>query len=142
MTRDVLISISGSQISDNGQEEIELVTTGDYFLKDGKHYILYDEIADDTKAIIKNTVKITSNSMEVIKRGSTSTHMVFQKNEKNVSCYQTPFGELMVGIGTNEICIEETEDLLKAAVSYSLDINYEHISNCSIAVEVKPKNNA
>lgn len=139
MTRDVLIRISGSQISDNGQEEIELVTTGDYFLKDGKHYVLYDEISDDTKAIIKNTVKITSDSMEVIKGGSTSTHMVFHKNQKNVSCYQTPFGELMVGISTNEICIEETENLLKAVVVYSLDINYEHISNCNITIEIKPK---
>ena len=40
MTRDVLISIRGAQIQEADQEQIELITTGDYFLKNGKHYIL------------------------------------------------------------------------------------------------------
>ena len=43
MTRDVLISIRGAQISDGDQEDVEMVTTGDYFLKNGKHYIIYED---------------------------------------------------------------------------------------------------
>ena len=35
MTRDVLISISGSQSSESDQDEIEMVTTGNYFFKEG-----------------------------------------------------------------------------------------------------------
>ena len=33
MTRDVVISISGAQFSEGDQEDVELITTGDYFLK-------------------------------------------------------------------------------------------------------------
>ena len=76
MTRDVLISISGSQSSESDQDEIEMVTTGNYFFKEGKHYILYEEIADKGD-VIKNTIKVTKDSMEMIKRGSASLHMVF-----------------------------------------------------------------
>ncbi len=139
MTRDVLISISGSQSSESDQDEIEMVKTVNYFFNEGKNYILYEEIADKGD-VIKNTIKVTKDSMEMIKRGSASLHMVFQKGKKNVSCYITPFGELMVGVCTSEIQIEEGEDLLKIQVVYSLEINGEHISNCNITVEVKPKN--
>ena len=38
MTRDVLISISGSQSSESDQDEIEMVTTGNYFFK---HFLLH-----------------------------------------------------------------------------------------------------
>ena len=47
MTKDVLINISGLQMDINKDEPVELMTTGAYYLKNGKHYILYDEMADD-----------------------------------------------------------------------------------------------
>lgn len=139
MTREVLISISGAQFADNDMEDVEMITTGDYFLKNGKHYIVYEEVGDGGVEVIKNTIKIMPDSMDIIKKGSTSTHMVFEKNKKNLSCYLTPFGELMVGISTNDIRVEEGEDLLKVDVEYSLDINYEHVSDCNITVAVRPK---
>lgn len=139
MTRDVLISISGAQFSDNDMEDVEMLTTGDYFLKNGKHYIIYEEVGDGGVEVIKNTIRIMPDSMDIIKKGSTSTHMVFEKNKKNLSCYLTPFGELMVGISTNDIRVEEEENLLKVDVEYSLDINYERVSDCNITVSVRPK---
>jgi len=139
MTRDVLISISGAQFSEFDSDDVEMITTGDYFMKNGKHYILYDEIVEDSREIIKNTIKIHPDGMDVIKKGSTSTHMVFEKNKKNLSSYMTPFGEMIVGIATNDIRIEEEENLLKVNVEYSLDINYEHVSDCNITVSVRAK---
>lgn len=139
MTREVLISISGAQFSDNDIEDVEMITTGDYFLKNGKHYIVYEEVGDGGMEMIKNTIKIRPDSMDIIKKGTTNTHMVFEKNKKNLSCYLTPFGELMIGISTNDIRVEEEENLLKVDVEYSLDINYEHVSDCNITVSVRPK---
>lgn len=140
MTRDVLIRISGARDSGSDQEDVEMITTGDYFLKDGKHYIIYEEIEEDSKQITKNTIKVAPDSLDIIKRGNTNTHMIFQKNKKNISCYTTPFGELVVGIHTNEVHVEEEEDVLKVDIRYALDINYEHVSNCNITVQVKSRN--
>ena len=36
MTRDVLIRISGLQAMDGDHDDVEMITTGDYFLKNGK----------------------------------------------------------------------------------------------------------
>ena len=139
MTRDVVISISGAQFSEGDQEDVELITTGDYFLKNGKHYIIYDEIEEDGQDVIRNTIKVLPDSIDIIKKGNVSAHMVFERNKKNLACYMTPFGELMVGIDTSDIRVEEEEQLLRVNVDYSLDINYEHVSDCSITVSVLPR---
>lgn len=143
MTRDVLISISGVQMSDGEQDDVEMITTGDYFMKNGKHYILYDEIADSAGGVVKNTIKVRPESMDIIKKSSGSgVHMTFEKNRKNMSSYATPVGELMIGINTNQILVEEQENMLKVAVAYSLDINYEHVSECNILLSVQPREKA
>ncbi|MBE5979084.1 MAG: DUF1934 domain-containing protein [Paenibacillaceae bacterium] len=139
MTRDVLISISGAQIVEEDNQAVEMITRGDYFLKNGSHYILYDEVQEGVDGVTRNTIKIHSSGMDIIKRGSTSVHMTFEKEKKNISCYATPFGELMIGIRTNDIRIAEEEDRLKVQVDYSLDINYQHVSECNIVLEVCSK---
>ena len=43
----------------------------------------------------------------------------------------------MVGIQANKIKIKEQPDSLKVDIDYSLDINYEHLSDCSIRLDVQ-----
>ena len=38
MNKEVIINISGLQLDAGTEEPIELMTTGDYYLKNGKHY--------------------------------------------------------------------------------------------------------
>ena len=59
MTKDVLISISGLQFAGGeNSEPVEVITSGSYYKKNGRHYILYDEVAEDTAG----TTKISSSS--------------------------------------------------------------------------------
>lgn len=142
MTRDVLISISGMQIAEDDNHAVEMITTGDYFQKNGNHYILYDEMQEGEKGVIKNTIKIHQGGLDIIKRGNYRVHMTFEKNKKNMSCYATPFGELMIGISTSDIEVCEDEDSLKVRVAYTLDINYQHVSECNIELDVHSKSTA
>ena len=137
-----MISIRGAQIQESDREQIELITTGDYFLKNGKHYILYDEVQEGNEEVIKNTIKVFPDSMKITKRGAVSTDMSFEKHQKKMTCYSTPFGDMMVGIHTNEITVEEEEELLQITVDYSLDINYEHVAECNIVLSVRPREHA
>ncbi|MFT4007631.1 MAG: DUF1934 domain-containing protein [Lacrimispora sp.] len=139
MTRDVLISISGMQMAEDDNNTMEMITAGDYFLKNGSHYILYDEIQEGVEGVTKNTIKIHRQGLDIIKRGNSRAHMTFEKDKKNMSCYATPVGELMIGISTNDIQIQEEEDRLRVLVAYSLDINYQHVSECNIVLEVHSK---
>lgn len=138
MTREVLIKISGLQMMDESGESdnIEVITTGDYFLKNGKHYIIYDEMMEGVDGNVRNTVKVTTDSMDIRRQGITSAHMVFEQDKKNMTRYATPMGDMLIEISTNEIQVEEEEDSLKICVNYSLDINYEHVSDCNIRMDV------
>lgn len=139
MTKDVLISISGIQMSGEDQDDIEMITTGDYYMKNGKHYIRYDEVPEGEEGVISNTIKVGSDTMDIIKKGITNVHMTFERNKKNLTCYATTMGDLMIGICTNSVTVEESEELLRVAVEYSLDINYEHISECNIVIAIQPR---
>jgi uncharacterized beta-barrel protein YwiB (DUF1934 family) len=56
--------------------------------------------------------------------------------------YATPLGEMMIETATNRICMEEEEDSIQMKVEYSLDINYEHVSDCSIVLDVYSREKA
>ncbi len=142
MTRDVLIRVSGVQMMDGDEDNVEIITTGDYFLRDGKRYIIYNEMMEETGENIRNTLKITEDKVEILKRGAINAHMVFEKNRKNMMRYVTPVGEMAVGVATTRISLDEQENSLKVLVDYSLDINYNHVSDCTIMVDVSSREGA
>ena len=51
MTKDVIVSISGLQMPAEGEAEpVEVITVGDYYQKNGKHYVLYEEVNEGFEA--------------------------------------------------------------------------------------------
>lgn len=142
MTRDVLIKISGLQTMDGENDNVEVITTGDYFLKNGRHYVVYDEVMDGFEGNVRNLLKISPDKLDVRKNGIASAHMVFEQDRKNLTRYATPMGEMIVEVSTNRILLEEQVDSLKVSVDYSLDINYSHVSDCNITVDICSRENA
>ena len=137
MTKGVLITISGVHTLNHEDSDVEMIVRGDYYQKNGKHYILYEEILEGAEERVKNVIKISPSSMDIIKKGVTNSRMLFEKNKKNLSCYSTPVGNLVIGIQANHFYVEEQENSIKVNVDYSLDINYEHMSDCRICVDVQ-----
>ena len=140
MTKDVLVKISGLQFAgEEDSDSIEVITSGTYYQKNGKHYILYDEVMEGTTDVTKNMIKIGDNSMEVTRKGPATVHMMFEKDKKNISYYYTPFGNLLIGIDAKAIQIVESDFDINVKVDYALEINYEHVADCHITVDVKSK---
>lgn len=140
MTKDVLVKISGLQFAgEEDSDSVEVITSGTYYKKNNKHYVLYDEVMEGSTEVTKNVIKIGTDSMEVTRKGPANVHMVFEKDKKNVSYYYTPFGNLLIGIDAKSIQVEESELDINVKVRYGLEINYEHVSDCHITVDVKSK---
>lgn len=91
MTKDVLITIRGVHTVDEEDNDVEMIVRGDYYQKNGKHYVLYEELIEGFKEPVKNTNQDHVNIYGYYKKGTAITHMLFEKNRKNVSCYSTPF---------------------------------------------------
>ena len=141
MTKDVLVKISGLQFGEEieDDEPVEIITTGNYYKKNGKHYILYDEVQEGFDGVTKNVIKLNDDFMDVTKRGATNVHMMFEKNKKNLSDYSTPYGNLLVGINATDVKVSETEDNIDIKVDYKLEVNYEHLAECTITMSVMSK---
>ena len=136
MTRDVLIRISGQQAMDGDEHNVEVIITGDYFFKNGKHYVVYDEMMEELEGSVHNTVKITRDRMDIEKNGAIGAHMVFELDKKRQTRYATPLGDMVVDLTTTRIDLVEQEDNIKVSVEYSLGINYQHISDNSIIIDI------
>lgn len=146
MTKDVLVSISGlhmdatADLPEEESEAIEVVSPANYFCRNGKHYVVYDEVTEGSSDVTKNRIKITGNdSLEIIKTGVTNTHMVFERNKTNLTYYQTPYGQMLVGINTKNMEITVTEQNIDVLVDYELDVNYEPLADCKIKINILSK---
>ena len=137
MTKEVLINISGLQMDVDPENPIEMVTTGAYYLKNGKHYILYDELSEDNE-ITKNVLKIGPNSVELTRKGPQGSHMICEEGKENLSYYDTPFGSLLMGVNTSNIDWMEEEEQMRLQVDYDLSVNSDHVSKCKIDVNIRP----
>ena len=140
MTKDILVSIRGLQsMGEDQSEDLEVIIPGSYYKKGDKHYIKYDEVTEGMEGTTSNLIKLQENCMEVTKRGLTNTHMVFEEQKKNMTYYDTPFGNLLVGIAATNVSMKETEEQIDVKVNYALEINYEHLADCTIDVKVRSR---
>lgn len=149
MTKDVLVKISGLHYDtadytgseENGAEEetepIEVITSGAYYYKNGKHYVVYEEVVEGMPGTIKNKIRIEDGKLEIMKSGLTNTHMIFEEGKINMAQYETPYGELLVGTHTKSMHLVVTEREIDVHVNYALDVNGEMIADCNIVIHIK-----
>lgn len=140
MTKEVIIKIKGLQFAgDMGDDQMEVITAGTYFEKEGRSYVKYDEVMEGFTGNISNLLKFDGQSLEVTKRGITNVHMVFEENKKNMTYYETPFGNLLIGIAATRISTRKKKKSIGVEVDYALEINYEHMADCKITIDIQSK---
>lgn len=140
MTKDVILTISGLQFAqETAAEPVEIVTAGNYYKKNGKHYIIYDEVMEGFEGATRNVIKVTEDSLDITKKGVINTHMLFEEHKKNRTYYHTPFGNIFIGIDAEKVQVEETEEQIDVKIRYALEANYEHLADCRIRMNIKSK---
>lgn len=140
MTKEVFLSLKGLQAESAEEvQELETITTADYYRKNGSHYVLYEEMMEGFSEKTKNRIKFNDECFEVTKKGLINVHMVFQENQKNMTSYTTPYGNILIGIDTASVLVEESENHIRVEVEYSLEANYQHLADCRMQMELSPR---
>ncbi|SFG62278.1 Uncharacterized beta-barrel protein YwiB, DUF1934 family [Lachnospiraceae bacterium C7] len=143
MTKEVLVSVLGKQMDrrevGQGEDKSEIKTNGQYYEKDGKHYVLYEITEENNDIPTKTMVKANDNIVEVTRKGVTNTHMVFEKNKKNVTYYDTPYGSIQLGVDTRKLNVVKESDRIRIELEYSLDCNYEYLYDCNLSVDIQSR---
>lgn len=139
MTKNVWVTVAGLQFGDNPDgDRVEILTPGSYYRKKDHHYVLYDEVVEGSEEVTRNIVRFKEDAVTISKSGFTNAEMVFEKNKKSMTNYVTPYGSLVVGIDADRVDVSEKEDLIHININYALDVNYEHLADCEIMMDIVP----
>lgn len=140
MTKDIFLSLKGLQIENSEQaQELETITPADYYLRNGSHYVIYDEVTEGFEENTRNMIKFNDSCVEVSKKGLVNVHMVFEENKKNMTSYMTPYGNILIGIDTGSIFVEEEEKRIHVEVAYTLEANYQYLADCRIEMNIQSR---
>ena len=144
MTQKVMLTLQGMQADQGGEDtgQIETVANGDYYKKNDKHYVIYEEVAEGFEQPTKNRLKFSEGMVELSRSGPINVHMIFQENKKNLTSYNTPFGQIPMGIDTKKIQVTELGNRITVEVEYSLDVGGEFLSDCHMKIDICSINNS
>lgn len=148
MKERVYINIKGLQLAEQNvpsdydaenDEPIEVINVGSYSVVNGKEYIRYDEVIEGQSQRCSGLIKIAGNVVEITKKGMVTAHLTFVPGEKTMTFYETPYGNIYLGVFARSVDMERTEDELSIHIEYALELNYEQLSECKVDIVISSK---
>lgn len=137
MKKEVTVAISGLHLAEDGQQELEMAYDGEYYEKNGVHYLFFDELQEGFAEPVRNRYTMTAESLEVRRSGPVSANLRFREGERRQSTYQVPWGSLTAVFDTSRVRLDVREDRLEMQVVYRLSLNGEEQAGCDIRVRVE-----
>lgn len=140
--KDAVISIISSQTShySNEKDNIEIMTTGEFYRKNGKYYIRYTETDDSGTVALPTLVKVEDERRVTVTRtGGGYSNLELVRGERSHSVYNTGYGDLLVGFSGTEISSSLGKDGGSLKLEYDLDINNSVTSHNCLKIDVTAK---
>ncbi|KZL90066.1 DUF1934 domain-containing protein [Clostridium magnum] len=136
MKQKAIISVSSKQSIDE-EELIEVVTPGNFYKKENYYYAVYEETELSGMRGTTTTLKIGKDKFSLIRMGSTSAKMDFDKKTKNVSMYNTPYGTLELKIETKDLDIDINDNGGSVMVNYNMSLSGQTPYNTMLKISIK-----
>ena len=134
MTKTVTVTMIGHQGAD---EEIQTKVPGNYFAKDDKHYIFFQEEVEGVCEPVKTRIEMSRNRLSLAKTGGVKAALIYDLECTPVTCYHTPAGIMEVKMETKQITIQEEEHRIVAKLFYDLELSGTVITDCDVEVIVE-----
>ena len=132
--KNIMLKIVGKQITGDKEEEteqLELVTEGKYYEKDGVLYLTYDE--SDFSGMTGCTTSLSISGDEIMMKRSgeavpLDTEIKFVKGKRFTGYYGTPFGAVEMEVLTNDVVNNITPDGPKGSQNIAYHISLRGLS--------------
>lgn len=138
MSKKVCVNIKSVQTADGESDTTELFTYAEFTkLKKGTYRISYHE--DETTGFkgSRVTLDFSDDSVTMTRSGAASSNLIIEKDKRHFCHYGTPYGELMVGISTDEIRNEVNDHGGDLYLKYTIDINTGFMSDNEMSINIK-----
>ncbi|MBQ9680660.1 MAG: DUF1934 domain-containing protein [Ruminococcus sp.] len=134
------ITVVGEQTVDGEKDKIEVITEGDMTVTDGKIVITYPEYTQDTPAQKTDTTVAYENGvLSIDRQGEMSSHLILEQGVRHECLYNTPMGQMFIGIFTDSIKTDLDENGGTINAAYQLDFNRTVVSYNEFHISVKAK---
>lgn len=140
MKRNVIVSVSSVQ-SESEDDNIEIVTPGKFYKKEKDYYVAYDETKLSGMEGTTTTFKISpkGDKFSLIRMGTTSTKMEFEKYKEQIVLYNTPYGTLELKLDTKKLDIDIDEDGGDISIDYKMSIGVDKPLETTLKINISPQ---
>ena len=133
--KDIMVRLTGRQVNKDNEiddDQIEFVTEGKAYKKDGSTYIVYEEGEMSGLENVKTTLRIGDDGEIRMKRFGRNvimdTVMEFKKGKRFNSIYHTPYGSFEMEVLTNNIVNDIEPENLTGTLFIDYDIALKGLS--------------
>lgn len=123
MHDNVIISIKGRQVNENGPDEMELVTAGQLVCSEGGVTVSYQETELTGLEGTTTVLRIDGPVVTLLREGTVNSQMVFEEGRRHLSMYETPYGSMSVGINTRRVKNTISEHGGDLEIDYAIEID-------------------
>lgn len=136
MKKKAIISVVSNQKDENDQS-VEVVTPGDFYKKGESYFAVYKETEISGMEGTTTTLKIDAKKFSLIRMGTTSTKMEFEKNLENHVLYNTPYGTLEIKIGTKLLDISVDDNGGDVLIEYQMSLAGQKAQSTMLKINIK-----
>ncbi|MCX4370352.1 MAG: DUF1934 domain-containing protein [Dysosmobacter sp.] len=137
----VLLTIRSEQrYEDTEPDSIELMTEGTLVLT-GENGIVLSYQESELTGLEGTTTAFEIQGPQVIltRKGNVNSQMVFEEGKQHTSLYETPFGELAIGIQTSRLRHSLTERGGLMDIQYSISVDHSVTGRNAFKIRVRRK---
>lgn len=139
MKYDYLITIDTLQQTESGDDSFSLSTFGEYVHSQDGTVIRYEDSAATGFDACETVLSINSDGVCMERSGPFSSTLMLEPGKKHHCHYMTPYGDLPLGVYTEDIKNDLSENGGTLDLHYSLDLNANFFANNHLKITVKEK---
>jgi uncharacterized beta-barrel protein YwiB (DUF1934 family) len=137
--KDVVITIVSRQNFEGCEpDQIDLITTGRLYGRNGKFYISYEESELTGMEGSRTTLKIEPHRVTMTRTGTYPSQMRFAEHERQLGLYQTELGEIAVSTHTSQLTSSIDENGGALAINYTVEIDANLAGAHRFELSVRP----
>ena len=137
--KEAIIKITDRHIQEGEELSAELTTSGTLEFRPDGFTVTYVETDEELKGCT-TVLNYRNGAIVMTRTGKYNTELIIEKDRRHTCFYQTPFGELMMGVYTKNIFTDMTESGGSLRFSYTIDFNNDLASENDLDVSVAVKN--
>ena len=137
--KDITLKITGKQIYETHEEDqMEFVTEGRLYQKNGAVYMLYDESELSGMAGCKTTLKLDGDTLRMkrIGQAGAGTELYFEENKRFCSTYHTPYGPMDIEVLTRSVKNSFDMETLSGTVAVCYDVSLQGMAEGKSILEI------